>query len=316
VSPSLNKTYGGEFGVQGAPYASPDGTFILSANADLDVLSIIKPSPSSTGANTTQILEIPMTGGPGSILFVPKNTSVTYGDDTDPRDYYAVIGLGEQSTSSGVAFLDMATVVAGFSAGLTELPSSSVEYVYVGASPDSESRNVVRGMGYIVTAIYDTTLGKATKIAFIDETTRKLVKTMTIGSGSENVQKLLFVPIHTDELTYQLTQAQSQLTAVQEQRHTNVVSHRYSIYGIVIGSVALTIAVTLLTVLITMSILGLSSESPVVLQSKHKQQQQQQLEQEQEQGRKESGHSYYAEEVEAHHQHEPTEVAGASNTKA
>jgi hypothetical protein len=256
VSPLLNKTYGGDYGIQGQPYESPDGTFIIAANARMSTVSIIKPS---SDGNTTQILELYVSGKPGSVLYVPKNTSVTYGDDKDPRNYYAFIGLGDQTSAStsGVAILDMADVVAGFTAGLTVLSNTSVEFLYFGASSSTENRIMSRGMGYVASPVYDTTLGKNTKVAFIDETTRKVTKTITINSGTDHIQKLLFVPIHTDELSYQLTQAQSQLSTVQEQRHMNVVSHRYSIYGIVIGSVALALAVAALTVFFTLFALGL-----------------------------------------------------------
>jgi hypothetical protein len=239
VSPTLNATYGGDFGVWGQPYDSPDGTFMIATNSKLNYISVVYPE----GKNMTSVLDIPVSGGPSSVLYIPKNTTVNFGDDPDPRNYWAVVGLGSQSSTTsnpcGIAFLNMADVVAGFEAGKTSLSSSVITRVSAaGCSASSENRVMARGMGYIGTYVYESSSAK--KITFVDELKQSVHSTFTV-SGS--IQKIIFVPTITDELTYQIGLLQDSVSRLQSQRHADAVGNKRAVYGIVIASVALAVAV-------------------------------------------------------------------------
>lgn len=183
VSPFLSAKYGINFGIQGQAYATPEEQFILSTNKKLNVLSILKP----VAGGAPLILEVEVNYGPGTVVFWPKDSSITFGVDPNPGNYWAVIALEGSDDNAGLAFLDMAKVVQGFAAQAATLHNSVIEYVKLG--PGSTYRPIKRGNDYIVTPIYDTAAAGYTKLAIVHARTRAVTTIPLAGTA-----KILWVP--------------------------------------------------------------------------------------------------------------------------
>ena len=171
------------FGIQGQSYATPEEQFILSTNKNLNVLSIIKP----VAGGSPVILEVEVSYNPGSVVFWPKDSSITFGVDPNPGNYWAVVALESKDDNSGLAFLDMDIVVKGFASGLSVLDKSTVEYVKLG--PGNKYRPMKRGNDFIATPVYDITAEGYTKLAIVHARTRA-VTTIPLSKTS----KILWVP--------------------------------------------------------------------------------------------------------------------------
>ena len=185
-SPFLSTKYGiSYFGIQGQPYASPEEQFILCSNKNLNVLSIIKP----VSGGPPLVLEVEVSYKPGSIVFWPKDSSITFGTDANPGNYWAVMALESSDENSGLAFLDMDLVVAGFAASASTLDSSVVQYVKLGAG--NTYRPMERGNDYIVTPTnYDSTLKRYTHLSIVNARTRSVQTTISLAGTA----KILWVP--------------------------------------------------------------------------------------------------------------------------
>jgi len=176
-----------EFGIQGQAYASPEEQFILSTNKNLNVLSVIKP----VAGGTPRKLEVEVSYKPGQVVFWPKDSSITFGVDPNPGNYWAVIALESDDENSGMAFLDMDLIVKGFAVSpnqeFQELDKSCIEYVKLG--PGSMYRPMKRGNDYIATPVYDTTAKKYTSLAIVNAKTRA-VTTISLADTA----KIVWVP--------------------------------------------------------------------------------------------------------------------------
>ena len=183
-SPSLSSKYGiSNFGIQGQPYASPEEQFILCANKNLNILSIIKP----VAGSSPLVLEVEVNYKPGSIVFWPKDSSITFGVDPNPGNYWAVMALESPDENGGLAFLDMDLVVKGFAASDSTLDKNVVQYVKLGAG--KAYRPIKRGNDYIVTPIYDSILKRYTQLAIVNARTRAVTTIPLAGTV-----KILWVP--------------------------------------------------------------------------------------------------------------------------
>jgi hypothetical protein len=183
-SPFLsNKLNIPDFGIQGQSYATPEEQFILSTNKNLNLLSIIKP----VAGGVPLILEVEISYKPGAIVYWPKDSSITFGVDPNPGNYWAIVALESSDENAGLAFLDMDLVVKAFEAGLVMLDKSVIEYVNLG--PGSLYRPLKRGNDYVATPIYDTTAKGYTKLAIVNARTRS-VTTISLSKTS----KIIWVP--------------------------------------------------------------------------------------------------------------------------
>ena len=180
----LTDKLGFDFGIQGQSYATPEEQFILCPNKNLNVLSIIKP----LAGGVPLILEVEVSYKPGSVVYWPKDSSITFGVDPNPGNYWAVMALESSDENAGLAFLDMDLVVKGFAAGKSLLDKSVIEYVKLG--PGNVYRPLKRGSDYIATPIYDTTALGYTKLAIVNARTRA-VTTIPLLKTS----KIIWVPI-------------------------------------------------------------------------------------------------------------------------
>ena len=121
-------------------------------------------------------------------MFWPKDSSITFGVDPNPGNYWAVMALESSDENSGLAFLDMDLVVKGFASSLTTLDKSVVQYVKVGAG--NLYRPMKRGNDYIVTPTkYDSNLKRYTQLAIVNARTRAVTTTSLAGTS-----KILWVP--------------------------------------------------------------------------------------------------------------------------
>lgn len=193
-------------GLLGQLYLSPEESFFIVPNPAANVIAVLKPTPTGT-----QVLEIPVSYNPGATIYYPKNTSLPFGSDQNPSNYWAVINLEEKSASGGVAFIDMAVIVDGFKRNVTILDPSVVTYLATG--PGKGDRPIARGNDFVVipvltgTTTADTTFGS---IALVNIKTKTLVSTFTIPG----VSRTLWVPIHKDEIRNTITSLQTQVSAL------------------------------------------------------------------------------------------------------
>jgi len=184
-SPFLsNKLSIPNFGIQGQAYASPEEQFILCPSKNNNVLSIIKP----VSGGSPLILEVEVNYKPGSVVFYPKDSSITFGVDPNPGNYWAVVALESSDDNSGLAFLDMALVVQGFASGQTMLDKGVIQYVKVGGG--SMYRPLKRGGDYIATPIYDTAVGGYTKLAIVNARSQSVATVLPLSG----VAKIIWVP--------------------------------------------------------------------------------------------------------------------------
>jgi hypothetical protein len=204
-SPLLSARLGAPFGVQGQIYATPEEQFLLVPNKNAKVLHILKPI--SGGA--TEILEIDTAGYSfGAVTYFPKDSSITFGTDRNPGNYWAVIALEDASESSGVALLDMALVVAAFLSDTVSLPITALQFLAVG--PGASGRFVERGSDYIATPIFAPGTTNAVSLGLVN------LKTSTVQTVSfANAKRVVWVPIHTEEVAYKLTIQSAATTAAQ-----------------------------------------------------------------------------------------------------
>jgi hypothetical protein len=185
-SPFLSAKYGIlNFGIQGQPYASPEEQFILCSNKNLNVLSIIKP----VAGGSPLVLEVEVDYKPGSVVFWPKDSSITFGVDPNPGNYWAVMALESSDQNGGLAILDMDLVFKAFAASQSILDKNVIQYVKLGAG--NTYRPMKRGNDYIVTPTnYDSTLKRYTHLAIVNARTRTAVTTVSLAGTS----KILWVP--------------------------------------------------------------------------------------------------------------------------
>jgi len=184
-SPFLSNKLGiSNFGIQGQSYATPEEQFILCPSKNNNVLSIIKP----VSGGSPLILEVEVNYKPGSVVFYPKDSSITFGVDPNPENYWAVIALESSDDNSGLAFLDMALVVQGFAKGSVLLDKTVVQYVKIGAG--ATYRPLKRGTDYIATPIYDSTVLGYTKLAIVNARTQTVSTVLPLAG----VAKILWVP--------------------------------------------------------------------------------------------------------------------------
>lgn len=193
-SPLLTARYGASFGVQGQIYATPEEQFLLVPNKKAKVLHILKP----VSGGITEVLEIDTAGHSiGAITYYPKDSTVTFGEDPNPGNYWAVIALEEAAESSGFALLDMALVTAAFVSDTVSLPASALQFVSVGAG--ASGRFVERGSDYIATPVFVAGTATAVSIGIVN------LKTMAVQSVSfADAKRVVWVPIHTGEVAYKL----------------------------------------------------------------------------------------------------------------
>lgn len=230
-SPVLSAKYGANFGIQGQPYRSPENTFIIVPNKNLNMLHILQPT-----STTTNIVELAL-NKPGNIEFWPKDSSITFQLDKNASNYLMVIPV-----STGVAFLDMSYVVKAFAQGLTTISNSSI--IIVPVSTGGTSRTIVRGNNYIMTPVYSPS-GSAINVAVIDIKLKKIVHNIPIASAL----KWLWVPIQSNELASQVTKLQSQLatfTSGTSSSHSHDVDktdvQEMALQALIIGSIGLIFA--------------------------------------------------------------------------
>lgn len=68
-----------DYGLQGAPYDSPDNKYIFVPNKNKGVLAMLKPR----AGTTPLILEVALNNKGGTVVFYPKDITKTYGTDTN-----------------------------------------------------------------------------------------------------------------------------------------------------------------------------------------------------------------------------------------
>jgi hypothetical protein len=201
-SPSLSSTYNSaNYGMQGQPYRSPEGTFIFVANTVQNMVHILKPMADGT----TLIREVTV-AKPGNVAFWPKDSTITFGLDANPENYImAVNGL------LGVSLLDLKTVVAAFASTSGTISTSDITLIEVKST--GGYRSMKRGHNYLLLGAYefDTATKKdvATGVAIVNIVT-KTVKYLDIKLYSSAV----WVPIQSTENTAMIKSLQSKVALI------------------------------------------------------------------------------------------------------
>lgn len=206
VSPLLSTKYGSAWPINGQIYATPEEQFLLVPNKNQAVLHIIRP----VAGGASKILEVNVTGHLiGAITFYPKDSTITFGEDPNPGNYWAIIALEDTTANSGFVMLDMAKVVTAFANNAPELQSSELVYVSVGVG--AGSRFVERGLDYIITAINTGANPTSIGITNIKSSSAPVIQTLNLPG----VKKAVWIPIHTGELAYKLNQQAATVATVQ-----------------------------------------------------------------------------------------------------
>ena len=202
-SPSLVKLYGAGFGIQGAPYDDPTYTVTLVTNTNLGWLHFVMPMSSpSAGMADTMFVEFNMAqnlagaGGvnmmPSFVVWYPKDVSVPFYTDTNPSNYYAVVGLNSADSKSGFAIVDMAAVMMSFNAMTMSnlaatLPASAVTLVSCGPAIGTGNRILERGGDYILTNVYSATANSYRTVCAYNMRTKTMVSDINIPSAAKAV---------------------------------------------------------------------------------------------------------------------------------
>ena len=195
ISPSLSGTYTANFGMQGQPYRSPEGTFMFVPNSAQNMLHILKPMADGT----TLIREVTV-AKPGNIAFWPKDSTITYGLDANPENYVmAVNGL------LGVYFLDFKVVVAAFASDTGKISTTDLSLVEVKTT--GGYRAMKRGHNYLLLGTYTNDV--ATGVALVNIVTRT-VKYLDI----KLFRTAVWVPIQATENTAMIKALQSKVTLI------------------------------------------------------------------------------------------------------
>ena len=240
------------------PYHSPEYSFIFVPNPFQNVMHILYPTNTST-----YVLDL-LLDNPIQAAFYPKNTNLTYGMDKNASNYWAVMPV-----STGVAFLDMHKVVLAFERKQYLMTSKNVNIVPY--STGNSSRVIVMGGDYLISETYTSTLdgdddnptsGDPSGVVIINARTQTVHRTLTdVAVGA---REFLWVPIHTDELSYQvglLSAEISSLTAMVASLNSQVSSlnsnqkdyhaaKRTATDGVVLGAISLVISLVLATVVL------------------------------------------------------------------
>ena len=203
TSPSLVALYGAGFGIQGAPYDDPTFTVTLVTNPYLGWLHFVMPmsSPSANMADHmyvefNMVQNLAAAGGinlmPSFVVWYPKDISVPFYTDSNPSNYYAVVGLNSADSKSGFAVIDMAAVMTAFESLTmknlgTTLPASAVTLVSCGPAIGSGNRILERGGDYILTNVYSTTSSSYKTVCAYNMRTKTMVNTVNIPSANKAV---------------------------------------------------------------------------------------------------------------------------------
>lgn len=165
-----------------------------------------------------------------------------YGADPNPGNYWAVISLESSDANSGVAFLDMQSVVQAFASGKTMLEPSAVQYVVVG--PGNVYRPIESGLGYIATFVWDATASPPayTKLALVNVLTRTVQYLPLSG-----LKKILWVP----EFAAPWSSSLSALNSATDSRVDTLRRDALSVGGVALGfALAVMCALGALTVVV------------------------------------------------------------------
>ena len=203
TSPSLVSLYGAGFGIQGAPYDDPTYSITLVTNTNLGWLHFIMPmsSPSASAVNNmfVEFNLANLVGAPSGVnlmpsfvVWYPKDVSVPFYTDSNPANYYAVVGLNSNDAKSGFAIVDMAAVMTAFNTitgvnGGATLPASAVTLVSCGPASGSGNRILERGGDYILTNVYSSTSSSYKTVCAYNMRTKTMVSDVNIPSANKAV---------------------------------------------------------------------------------------------------------------------------------
>lgn len=197
ASPVLSKKYGDNFGIQGQPYKSPEGTFMFVPNSALNVLHVLKPMADGT----TLIREVAMQS-PGNIVFWPKNSEIAFGLDANPSNYVLAVAV-----ASGVSFLDLRVVVQAFATASGVIDPSSISTVAVEGT--GGYRTLRRGHNYLCLGSSYSSDGVAGKLAIVNILTLT-VKYLDVAK----MQSIVWVPIQSTENTAMIKSLQAKVLSL------------------------------------------------------------------------------------------------------
>jgi hypothetical protein len=233
-----NKNGVSNSGVGGQPYSSPENKYFIVPNPSANVIAVFKPTPTGT-----DMLEIAVNFRPGKTKFYPKDTSVTFGTDPNPSNYWAVINLEDKSANGGLAFIDMAVVVDAFKRNATLLDASIVTYLSTG--PGKGDRPIARGNDFALSPVLtgtsstDTTFGSVT---LVNVKTKTVLSTFAIPA----ISRVLWVPVHNDEVG-----SNSNINNINDNNNNNNnCDNTRANQAIIIGSVGLFVGFVALVALI------------------------------------------------------------------
>ena len=228
---------------------------MFAVNPVQDVMHIMYPTNT-----TTYVLDL-LLDNPIQVAFYPKNTDLTYGSDKNASNYWAVMPV-----STGVAFLDMHKVVLAFERKQYLMTSKDVNIVPY--STGNSSRLIVMGGDYLISETYTSTLdgdddnptsGDPSGVVIINAKTQTVHRTLTgVAVGA---REFLWVPILTDELSYQvgllsaeissleaLVQSlSSQLSTLSDDHTKYRATERTATDGVVLGAISLVVSFVLAT---------------------------------------------------------------------
>ncbi len=168
--------------------------------------------------------------------------------DPNPSNYWAVFSLGAKVAGAGVAFIDMADVVAAFAAGKTQMDPSVVTYVALGEG--TVYRPLSRGFNFVATPVYSSGVATSLAIVTIDPAAGPRAAAPKVAYlALAGVQKLQWVPTLTDEQAYTIATLQAKLASLTANATTNGDATTPTIVAAValaVGAVALLLSAWLL----------------------------------------------------------------------
>jgi len=164
--------------VLGQPTTTPDGDYVLVPNKKNSTGHILVPKTSGEGSSEDFVFDIP--GMPDKVAFFPKTPS---GDALQLQDYYAFFSLVEPVPETGVAWVDLADVLAAPANGTERV----VAEVITTGMVERSHRGITRGGPWVATHSWSP----ISAMSIIDAEKKEVLHQVEgVGNGT----RLLYVP--------------------------------------------------------------------------------------------------------------------------